>query len=137
MSSVKFSIKYEDIERINKAVQECEGNVEDVINEYLKNKAKKKFIDSITNLIPVSKGKYPSQIGKIHAKNSKPLTGKLIGNLTLKISTKTEFNYLYFPQMAEGTSEGKQPNDFMEKGIDEVYDNVVNEMLNKIKMEVL
>ena len=47
--------------------------------------------------------------------------------------TKTKFNYLYFPQNAEGTSKGKIPNDFMERGIDAEYDNVVNGILEKLQ----
>lgn len=139
MSSVEFSIKDEDVKRIKNSIQKFNGDAENVINKYLEKEAKKKIINSIVDFIPVSKEKYPSQKGKIHAKTSKPLTGKRISNLTLKINTKKEFNYLYFPQMAQGTSKGKQPNDFMEKGIDKVYDNVVNEMLDKLinKMEAI
>lgn len=139
MSSVEFSMKYEDVEKIKDSIQKFDGDAESVINKYLEKEAKNKIINSIVDFIPVSKEKYPSQIGKIHAKHSKPLTGKRIANLTLKINTKKDFNYLYFPQMAEGTSKGKQPNDFMEKGIDKVYDNVVNQMLDRLinKMEAI
>lgn len=127
MSSANFSIKYNDIDKINKAIQEYGDNAEKEINNYLMDVAKDKFINSITNLIPVSVA------NKRHAKNSKPLEGKIIGNLTLKISTKSKYYYLYFPQNAEGTSRGKQPNDFMDRGIDVNYNDVVNGLLEKLR----
>lgn len=55
MASVEFSIKDEDINRINEAITNFEGNAERVINDYLGTQAKEKFIQSITNLIPVSR----------------------------------------------------------------------------------
>ena len=54
-------------------------------------------------------------------------------NLSLYIHTKSQYNYLYFPQEAEGTSSGKTPNDFMQHGIDAKYDTVVNQMLEKLQ----
>lgn len=128
MASVEFSIKDEDINKINEAITNFEGNTERVINDYLGTQAKEKFIQSITNLIPVSRVNK-----RRHAKNSNPLDGKIRNNLTLWIHTKTKFNYLYFPQNAEGTSKGKIPNDFMERGIDAEYDNVVNGILEKLQ----
>ena len=43
-------------------------------------------------------------------------------------------NYLYFPQEAEGVHfQGKVPNDFMQHGVDAQYDNVVNNLLEKLQ----
>ena len=128
MAGVDFSLKEEDLERIQEAIMDFEDDAEKVINDCLANEAKDKFITSINNLIPVS-----NKNKKQHAKTSNPLDGKVRNNLTLWIHTKTKYNYLYFPQNAEGTSKGKSPNNFMEKGIDAEYDNVVNEILEKLQ----
>ena len=88
MASVEFSIKDEDINKINEAITNFEGNAERVINDYLGTQAKEKFIQSITNLIPVSRVNK-----RRHAKNSNPLDGKIRNNLTLWIHTKTTINY--------------------------------------------
>lgn len=128
MAGINFSLKEEDLQRIQNSIQQFEYDAEKVINDYLDSDAKDKFIASITNLIPVS-----NVNKRIHAKNSNPLDGKVRNNLTLWIHTKPKFNYLYFPQNAEGTSKGKSPNDFMEKGIDAEYDNVVNGILEKLQ----
>ena len=105
-------------------MQKIKEIYENIGYKVIETQAKEKFIQSITNLIPVSRVNK-----RRHAKNSNPLDGKIRNNLTLWIHTKPKFNYLYFPQNAEGTSKGKIPNDFMERGIDAEYDNVVNGIL--------
>lgn len=132
MASIDFSLKNEDLERIQQSIINFEGDAEEVINTYLKKTTSKILKKSIINLVPVSKEKYPSQQGKNHAKMNNPFTST-VSNLTLTIKTKKEFNYLYFPQMGEGTSKGKLANDFMEKGIEAEYDNVINGMLEKLQ----
>ena len=127
MASVDFSLKEEDLGRIQEAIMDFGNDAESVINDCLANEVKELLTNSITNLIPVS----PKS--KKHAKTSNPLDGKVRNNLTLWIHTKSKFNYLYFPQMGEGTSKYKQPNDFMEKGIDAEYDNAVNIILEKLQ----
>lgn len=127
MAGVDFSLKEEDLGRIQEAIMDFGDDAERVVNDCLANDVKDKFITSITNLMPVSNK------NKRHAKSSNPLDGKVRNNLTLWIHTKSKFNYLYFPQNAEGTSKRNSPNDFMEKGIEVEYDNVVNEMLEKLQ----
>ena len=127
MSSINFTLKDEDLLKIQEAITDFEGDAEKVINECLANEVKDKFINSITKLIPVS------DRSKRHAKTSNPLDGKVRNNLTLWIHTKPQYNYLYFPQNAEGQSKGNSPNDFMDKGIDVEYDNAVNMILDKLQ----
>ena len=122
-----FSIKDEDLEVIQNKMREYQGDTEEVINNFLMNEASKIFTDSIINYIPLSNR------NKKHAKLSNPLMHTQKYNLELIIKTKSKFNYLYFPQNAEGTSKGKQPNDFMEKGIDAEYDNVINRLIEKLQ----
>lgn len=127
MAGVDFSLKEEDLARIQEAIIDFGDDAESVINGCLANEVKDKFITSITNLIPVS------DKNKKHAKSSNPLDGKVRNNLTLWIHTKPKYNYLYFPQNAEGQSKNNSPNDFMEKGIDAEYDNAVNIILEKLQ----
>lgn len=127
MAGVDFSLKAEDLEKIQQSIMDFEGDAEKVINDCLNNEVKELLTNSITNLIPVS------DKNKRHAKSSNPLDGKVRNNLTLWIHTKPKYNYLYFPQNAEGTSKGKSQNDFMDKGIDVEYDNAVNIILEKLQ----
>lgn len=127
MAGVVFSLKEDDLERIQEAIINLGDDAENVINECLANEVKNQLITSITNFIPVS-----SQ-NKKHAKSSNPLDGSIRNNLTLWIHTKSKYNYLYFPQNAEGQSRNNSPNDFIEKGINAEYDNVVNTILEKLQ----
>ena len=127
MASVDFSLKTEDLLKIQEAIMNFDDDAEKVINDCLANEVRDTLINSITNLIPVS------NVDKSHAKTSNPLDAKVRNNLTLWIHTKSKFNYLYFPQMGEGQSRNNSPNDFMEKGINAEYDNVVNMILDKLQ----
>lgn len=127
MSSVEFSLNDDDLKTLQSSIQDFQGNSEDAINQCLENEVKPMLINSIINFIPVS------EKNKNHAKYSDPLQGNLNGNLSLLIHTKKKYNYLYFPQEGEGTSKSHGPNDFMGKGIEQQYDNVVNIMLEKIQ----
>lgn len=130
MPKVEFSLKEEDLEKIQEAIMDFGDEAENVINKCLANEVKNTLINSITNFIPVSKK------NKKHAKTSDPLQGDVRNNLTLYIRTKSKFNYLYFPQNAEGQSRNNPPNDFMEKGINNEYDNVINCILDKLKNRI-
>ena len=127
MARASFGMSAEDVEKLQQAIINYGEGAEQVINDYLKTEAGDIFTESIVNLIPVS------DRNKKHAKNSSPLKAEQKENLSLYIHTKSQFNYLYFPQTGEGTSSGKAPNDFMEKGIDQKYDTVVNQMLDKLQ----
>lgn len=127
MPKIDFSIKENDLERIQEAIINFGDDAENAINECLANEVKNTLITSITNFIPVSKQ------NKKHAKSSNPLQGDVRNNLTLLIRTKPKFNYLYFPQNAEGQSRNDPPNNFMEKGINNEYDNVINTILDKLQ----
>lgn len=129
MATSKFEIKQEDLNKIEEAILEYGENSEKVINDYLNSVAKNKFMAAIKDYMPVSNRR------KIHAKTSNSIDS-ISYNLALVIKTKSKFNYLYFPQTGEGTSKGKSPNDFMEKGIDKEYDNVINGILDKLKNRI-
>lgn len=130
MAGVNFSIKDEDVERLQQAVKNFGEGAEEVISEYLENNADEIFRDSITLLIPVSDRE------KKHAKHSAPLTGEMQGKTSLYIHTKKPFHYLYFPDQGEGTSKRNMPHEFMEHGVDNKYDTVVNEMIDRIIEEL-
>ena len=127
MARANFGMSAEDVEKLQQEIMNFGEGAEQVINNYLKTEASQIFTESIVHLIPVSNKK------KRHAKNSNPLKAEQKENLSLYIHTKSQYNYLYFPQEAEGTSSGKTPNDFMQHGIDAKYDTVVNQMLEKLQ----
>ena len=127
MARANFGMAAEDVEKLQQAIINYGEGAEKTINDFLKTEASNIFTESIVNLIPVS------DRDKKHAKDSSPLKAEQKENLALYIHTKSQFNYLYFPQEAEGTSSGKSPNDFMQEGVDAQYDTVVNQMLDKLQ----
>lgn len=129
MAGINFSLDYEDVQKIQQAIGNYEDNAEKVINKYLHGEGKKRLIESIKNCIPVSNSK---EEGHKHAKESNSLVGKNF-NLGVKIMTRQKFNYLVFPMTATGQSKGKNENPFMERGIENIKDNVVNEILDKLR----
>lgn len=130
MAKVKFEIKQEDTEKIVSLLQSMEGNAENIINDYLHNEGKEKIVNSITNFIPVS-----PRTNK-HAKTSQWSQTKNF-NLAVQISNARKFYYLYFPLTATGTSQNKSPNDFFAKGINNVYDEVVEDILERLKNNLM
>lgn len=129
MATFKFEMKQEDLNKIEESILEYGENSEKVINDYLNSVAKNKFMTAIKDYMPVSNR------NKNHAKTSNSIDS-ISYNLALVIKTKSKFNYLYFPQTGEGTSKGKNPNDFMEKGINKEYDNVINGMLDRLQNRI-
>lgn len=126
-----FSLNYEDVERIQQAILRCGSTSEDVINDYLHNKAGDIIIQSITKFIPRSK------VNKVHAKDSK-WHEQTNYNLAVNIANSTKgkrdksFYYLYYVATGTGTSRKNGPNDFMSKGLDKEYDNIVNGVIDEL-----
>lgn len=130
MAKVKFEIKQEDLKKIQDLLIEMQEKAEIILNDYLHNEGKEKIVTGITRFIPVS-----PRTNK-HAKTSKWSQTKNF-NLAVQISNIRKFYYLYFPLTATGTSENKSPNDFFTKGIDSVYDEVVEDMIERLKNNLL
>ncbi|MGM9534894.1 MAG: hypothetical protein ACI3VR_06560 [Intestinibacter sp.] len=127
MARANFELEAEDIQRIQEAIMNFGDGAEKVINDYLETQANEAFKQSIINLIPVS------DRDKAHAKDSDPLKGELSGNLELYIHTKTQYNYLYFPDEGAGAHfVGKGPQDFMQQGVDNKIDEVVDGMIESL-----
>lgn len=135
MPSIKsnFSLKDEDVKRIQQFIVKCGNTSEEVINDYIHNEAGERITKGITRFIPVSKR------NKVHAKNSKWSEQKnynLAVNISNKTSGKNSFYYLYYVATGTGTSKKNGPNDFMKKGMDQEYNNVVNGLINELEKNI-
>ncbi len=122
MAGAKFELKYDDVIRIQSAIQSYGSGAEKTLNNYLHGEAAKMMIDSVTNLIPLSKE------GKKHARMNQWFQ-KENYNLAVTIRASGSFWYLFFPLTGQGTSRDYGERDFFTQGIDLVYDKVVQEML--------
>ena len=128
MSSVDFELDQSDLDSVLDAIEAFSGNVENTINDYFEKKGAVQVNRSIVNLIPVSRAKK-----KKHAKSSNPLTNKIF-NLGFTVKSKPAFNYLFFPDQGEGTSDGNDPLNFMENGLNAEYDNIIDGILKSLEL---
>lgn len=125
----RFSLKTEDIERFNEAIKRCGTSSEGAINEYLHGSAGETIARGITKFIP------RSDRNKVHARDSKWYTQSnfnLAVGVANSIKGKNSAYYLYYVATGTGTSKKNGPNDFMEKGLEKEYDNVVNGVIQKL-----
>lgn len=128
--SVTFTLEDKDLELLKQRIQEYGTGAEDVINKYLHGEGKESIMKSIEDYTPVSSRK------KAHAKGSMPYQGTGY-NLSVTVKTKKKYNYLYFPDAGEGTSARNPKNSgFMVKGLDAIYDKIVEEMLKAVAKEI-
>lgn len=129
----KFELKDKDVERIKQAITKLGDSSESAINKYLHNTGGEKIAKGITNYIPVSKRK------KKHAKNSKwykQNNYNLAVGVENSTSGKNSFYYLYYVATGTGTSKKNGPNDFMKKGMDQEYNDIVNGLVNEIEQNI-
>lgn len=125
--AAKFELKSKDMDILQEKLRRTVPDAEKTINTYLAGKGAEELIGGVTKYTPVSNRE------KKHAKNSMPYKAKP-GNLRVNISTKPEYGYLYFPDAGEGTS-SKNPvhEGFMQDGVESVYENVVNGLLEAVE----
>ena len=76
MAGINFTLNFEDVEKIQQAINDYGDNAEDIINQCIHQEGKDRLIRSIENCMPVS------DRNKKHAKFSNSLTNK---NLNLII----------------------------------------------------
>lgn len=130
-----FSLDYENIEKINKAIASCGYSSEGIINDYLHNFGGKKMSDSMTKYLPVSKK------GKRHARTNKWYEQEDY-NLAVSIANNTKgkrgksFYYLYYVFTGQGTSRKKGKNDAMVKGYKKVENVLVSDLLNALEKNI-
>ena len=128
--SVTFTLEDKDMELLKQKIQEFGPGAENQINKYLHGEGKELIMRSIEDYTPVSNRK------KAHAKGNMPYQGTGY-NLSVAVKTKTKYNYLYFPDAGKGTSAKNPKNSgFMEKGLDAIYDKIVDGMLKAVAKEI-
>ena len=132
----KFSLEDSDYEKIRQSILRCGHSSEEVINKYLHKVAGKNIAKSITKFIPRSPRK-----NVIHAKGGKWSEQENF-NLAVGVANSlegkrgTSFYYLYYVATGTGTNKKKGPRDFMKKGLDQEYNNVVEGLVNEIDKNI-
>lgn len=124
-----LSMNTADIEKLQAAMKEYQGDVESTINDVLHNDGGELVQDSIRRLIPASgktwKGKAPA------AKSSKSLTS-VNTNLAVTVTTTKKYQYLYFPDDGTNTRRHVGNQRFFEKGGEAVKDEIIERCISKL-----
>lgn len=126
---VEFKLNTSEIERLQKAMEEYLGNVEEVINSVLHGEGGTLIQDSIRNLIPVSGATWK---GKKGAAKTSPSLKNINENLAVTTTTAKDYSYLYFPD--DGTTTRRHVGDqqFFAKGGEAVQDDIIDRCIFKL-----
>lgn len=135
--SANFRINVAEVERLQTAMKEYQGNAEDAINDALHNEAGDLIQEQVKRLMPVSgkswRGKKPA------AKTSQSLQG-IPANLAITVTTKKNYQYLYFPDDGTNTRRHVGNQQFFARGGEaataDIVDRCVAKLINKFENEV-
>lgn len=118
-----MNISIEEFEKLQIAMQEYQGNTEKAINDVLHNQAGGIIQDSVKNLIPVSGRTWNGK--RKGAKAAKSLKS-VNSNLTVKVTTTSNYQYLYFPDDGSSTVRHAGEQHFFRRGGDLVTDEIID-----------
>lgn len=122
-----FELKgVEGFKRLEEKIKLMPKISEDIINNYLHTKANKIAINEIKKEMPLSKKKKG-----IHAKTGDSLKS-IDRNLGFMIVSTKKFQYLVFPALGTGTSRKNEPNDFMNRGLNNIIPQIIDDLEEKL-----
>ena len=124
-----FDINFSEVERLQQALQNYQGDTESVINDVLHNEAGDLAQEEIKRLIPVS-GK--SWKGKKTAASKANSLRNVKENLSVTITTQKAYQYLYFPDDGSNTRRHAGNQQFFLRGAEAVQDEIIERCINKL-----
>lgn len=124
-----LNLNFPEVDNLMTAIQNYPGNAERVINDTLHGFAGQKAQEAIYRLMPISDKKK----GK-HAAKAKSLSN-VNGNLSVTVTAKGKWHYLYFPDDGTNTRRHVGNQRFFERGgesaIGEIVDRCINNLVTK------
>ncbi len=126
MAAKGWRIDFSGLDTLQAKLQKIPGQGEEALNRVLHGEGVERTKESIKNLIPVSDWKGRSR-GKKHARDAHSLRSQNI-NLGFIIRPKPAFNYLVFPDLGIGQSKRKNPEEFMDKGLERNVQRLIQDM---------
>ena len=118
-----------DIEKLQSAMKEYQGDVETSINEILHNEGGELIQDAIRRIIPVSGKNWRGKASP--AKTSKSLQS-INTNLAVEVTTTKRYRYLYFPDDGSNTRRHAGNQRFFERGGEAVKDEIIERCISKL-----
>ena len=124
-----FRLDASDFEQLEQAMKQYQGNVEEVINDVLHNEAGQLIHDEIKRLMPVSHRTWKGKKGPAKTSNSLLIQG---GNLSVTVSTKKAYQYLYFPDDGSNTRRHAGNQQFFAKGGENQKEEILNRCIGRL-----
>lgn len=128
-----FNLQFGEIDDLQQAMSNFQGNTEEVINDVLHNEAGSLIQDAIKRLMPVSgetwRGKKPA------AKTANSLMTEK-ENLAVTVKSSKAYYYLYFPDDGTNTRRHAGNQQFFRRGgesqIEEIKDRCIRRLVNDL-----
>ncbi|MCD8198245.1 MAG: hypothetical protein LUE24_13955 [Lachnospiraceae bacterium] len=126
-----------DISGVEKLTEKLEryGNRSGaIVQEYLRDEGFDRIAGHIPNLIHASgrnKAKWKNKATASKSAYTSVFQG-MVSGMTLTVSTKTRFNYLYFPDDGSNTLHHVGNQQFMLRGAQEQTDGIVDELVGRL-----
>lgn len=129
MSLTKLELDADSFDKLQRAMAEFKGNVEQVVNDVLHNQGGRLIEDSVRSLIPEShknwKGKDPP------AATANSLLQQ-DSNLAVTVRTTGKYGYLYFPDDGTNTKNHIGNQQFFLRGAENVSDEIIDLCIERL-----
>lgn len=122
-------LDYEDFERLETAMRTYQGNVEDTVNDVLHNEAGQLIHDEIKRLMPMSGKTWKGKKAPAKTANSLAIVA---GNLSVTVTTKKAYQYLYFPDDGTNTYRHAGNQQFFSKSGENRKEEIINRCIKRL-----
>lgn len=124
-----FRLNSQDFERLEEAMKNFQGNTENAINEVLHNEGGQLIHDEIKRLMPMSGKQWKGKKAPAKTSNSLQIVG---GNLSVTVTTKKAYQYLYFPDDGSNTRRHAGNQQFFLNSGENQKEQIMNLCINKL-----
>ncbi len=124
-----LNINISEFEKLQRAIKEYQGNVEEAINGVLHNEGAQLIQDSIRQFMPVSNKTWKGKKAAAKSANSMRQTD---GNLSVTVRSAKTYQYLYFPDDGTNTRRHVGDQQFFLKGAEAVADDILERCVGKL-----
>lgn len=122
-----LSLKKEEFERLQRAMEDYAGDTESVINNVLHEQAGQLILDEIKRLMPESNRSWKGKKAPAKTGNSLMIVN---GNLSVTVKTTKKYQYLYFPDDGANTRNHVGNQEFFLHGAENQTDEIINRCIN-------
>ena len=128
-----FRLDWAELQGMEQAMKEYQGNVEEVINDVLHNEAGQLIHDEIKRLMPISNRTWKGKKAPAKTSNSLLVQG---GNLSVTVQAQKTYQYLYFSDDGTNTTRhvGKNgvPQEFFKRGGENKKEEILNRCIGRL-----